>query len=95
MRTGMMALACGLLLLRFLPQLPPLAALLPLVGMALLCLYRRHHAVALFLLGFAWACLFAHVSWEGRLAPELDGRTLWLEGQGSGLYDMQDVLGLR
>lgn len=100
MRTGMMALACGLLLLRFLPQLPPLAALLPLVGMALLCLYRRHHAVALFLLGFAWACLFAHDSWEGRLAPELDGRTLWLEGQVAGLpaaadgivrFELEDV----
>ncbi|PWU28999.1 DNA internalization-related competence protein ComEC/Rec2 [Pseudomonas sp. RW407] len=100
MRTGMMALACGLLLLRFLPQLPPLAALLPLVGMALLCLYRRHLAVALFLLGFAWACLYAHHAWEGRLAPELDGRTLWLEGQVTGLpaaaegivrFELEDV----
>ncbi|QXI27074.1 DNA internalization-related competence protein ComEC/Rec2 [Pseudomonas vanderleydeniana] len=85
MRTGMLALAAGLLCLRALPQLPPLGwlPLLALAGLVLLAF--RRYAVALFLLGFSWACLQAHWALADRLAPELDGQTLWLEGQVVGL----------
>ncbi len=85
LRTGMSALAAGLLVLRFLPALPPgwLWALLLLVGLA--CLPLRRYLPALFLLGLCWATLSAHWALEARLPVELDGRTLWLEGQVVGL----------
>ncbi|SEI14696.1 competence protein ComEC [Pseudomonas asplenii] len=90
MRTGMLALALGLLSLRFLGQLPPLGLLsgLVLCGLMLLPLRRLalwRYPVALFLFGFSWACLQAHWALADRLAPELEGQTLWLEGRVVGL----------
>ncbi|SEI62645.1 competence protein ComEC [Azotobacter beijerinckii] len=90
LRTGMLALAAGLLVLRFLPALPPwwLWSVLLLGGLA--CLWFRRYPPALFLLGLGWACLSAHWALEGRLPAELDGRTLWLEGQVVGLPERAD-----
>ncbi|VEF12296.1 DNA internalization-like competence protein ComEC/Rec2 [Pseudomonas fluorescens] len=85
MRTGMMALAAGLLAPMFLPALPPvgLMMLLPLAGLALLAL--RRYRLALLLLGFGWACINAQWALNDRLAPSLDGETRWLEGRVVGL----------
>ena len=85
MRTGILALVAGLLVLRFLPGLPPswLLALLPVTGLMLLPF--RSYPIALFLFGFTWACLSAQWALDDRLAPHLDTRTLWLQGQVVGL----------
>ncbi|AYC33421.1 DNA internalization-related competence protein ComEC/Rec2 [Pseudomonas cavernae] len=85
MRTGMLALAVGLLALRFLPALPPvwLLLVLPLVG--LMALPFRSYPLAFFLFGFSWACASAHWALSDRLVPELDGRTLILQGLVTGL----------
>ncbi|WP_416770042.1 DNA internalization-related competence protein ComEC/Rec2 [Pseudomonas sp. RHF3.3-3] len=85
MRTGMLALAAGLLSLRFLPQLPPLGWLPVLSLLGLMLLPFRSYPVALVLFGFSWACLQAHLALSDRLAAQLDGQTLWLEGQVVGL----------
>ncbi|MDF3932016.1 DNA internalization-related competence protein ComEC/Rec2 [Pseudomonas citronellolis] len=90
MRAGMLALACGLLLPRGLAELPPAWSWGPLVGILLLCLWRRWFVAALLLAGFAWACLHGHWALAQRLAPELDGRTLWLEGRVVGLPAWRD-----
>ncbi|UCJ19212.1 DNA internalization-related competence protein ComEC/Rec2 [Pseudomonas sp. MM211] len=88
MRNGLLALAAGLLLLRFIPQLPPASMLLVsgLVGLALLPF--RTYPIGLFLLGFSWACTSAQWALDDRLDPALDGRTLWLEGR---VVDLPDV----
>lgn len=85
MRTGMIALALGLLSLRLLPALPPgwLLLVLPVVGLALLPF--RSYPLALFLFGFTWACFSAQRALDDRLSPDLDGQTLWLQGQVVGL----------
>ncbi|CAD5108810.1 DNA internalization-related competence protein ComEC/Rec2 [Zestomonas carbonaria] len=90
MRTGMIALAAGLLALRFLPALPPgwLLPLLAVVGLMLLPF--RSYPLAFFLFGFCWACTSAQWALDDRLAVELDGRTLWLEGRVSGLPEQRD-----
>lgn len=89
MRAGMLALAAGLLLLRFLPQLPPLTALPFIFGAGLVILSFRWHAIGCFLLGLGWACLNAHWALDDRLPAELDGRTFWLEGEVTGLPDIR------
>ena len=90
MRLGMLALVAGLLVLRFLPALPPvwLLCLLPLVGLMLLPF--RSYPAAFFLFGFSWACLSAQWALDDRLAPELDGRTLWLQGRVTGLPEVRE-----
>ncbi|MBX9763194.1 MAG: DNA internalization-related competence protein ComEC/Rec2 [Pseudomonadaceae bacterium] len=85
MRTALLALVAGMLLLRFLPSLPsPWALLLMLVG-GILLLPWRSYPIALFLFGFTWACFSAQTALDDRLAPELNGRTLWLQGRVVGL----------
>lgn len=85
MRTGMFALALGLLSLGFLPALPSVGWLLvlALAGLAGLC--TRGWPLGCLLLGLAWACWSAQLALDDRLAAELDGRTLWLEGRVTGL----------
>ncbi|WP_249672664.1 DNA internalization-related competence protein ComEC/Rec2 [Pseudomonas abieticivorans] len=85
MRTGFFALALGLLALRWLPALPPawLLGVLALAGVA--SLRTRLYPVGCLLLGFCWACLSAQWALDDRLAPGLDGQTVWLEGRVSGL----------
>lgn len=89
-RTGMLALALGLLSLRFLPELPSVGMLALLLFSGLVCLWRRWFPFALFMFGFAWACLSAQHALDDRLAPELDGRTLWMEGRVVGLPAIGD-----
>ncbi|UVK87015.1 DNA internalization-related competence protein ComEC/Rec2 [Pseudomonas sp. B21-051] len=85
MRTGMMALAVGLLVAVFLPVLPPvgLMMLLPLVGLMLLPF--RSYPLALLLFGFTWACVSAQWALNDRLPEALDGETRWVEGRVIGL----------
>lgn len=90
MRTGIVALAAGLVCLRFLPELPPLWLLLALLPLALMLLPWRSYPLAFFLFGFVWACCSAHWALQDRLLPELDGRTLWLEGRVVGLPEVAD-----
>ncbi|BBP75583.1 DNA internalization-related competence protein ComEC/Rec2 [Pseudomonas sp. Ost2] len=92
MRTGMLALAAGLLALRFLPQLPPVGMLAVLSLVGLMLLPFRSYPVALFLFGFSWACLQAHWALADRLALALDGQTLWLEGRVVGLPQPGDAV---
>lgn len=90
MRAGMLALALGLLSLRFLPGLPP-GWLLPMAGVVgLALLLSRLYPLGFFLLGLAWACASAQWALDDRLAPALDGRTLWLEGRVVGLPAVAD-----
>lgn len=85
MRAGMLALALGLLSLRFLPYLPPGWLLLGAAACGLGLLFSRLYPLGFFLLGMAWACASAQWALDDRLSPELDGRTLWLEGRVVGL----------
>ncbi|MFG3451384.1 DNA internalization-related competence protein ComEC/Rec2 [Stutzerimonas stutzeri] len=89
MRTAMLALAAGLLLLRFLPQLPPVSMILVMLVAGLALLPFRWRAIGCFLCGLGWACLHAHWAVDDRLPTELDGRTFWLEGQVTGLPDVR------
>lgn len=90
MRTGMMALASGLLTLRFLPELPPVWfwALLPLAG--LMALPFRAYPCAFFAFGFSWACANAQWALDDRLPISLDGETRWVEGRVTGLPQTSD-----
>jgi len=85
MRTGMFALALGLLCLGFLPLLPSVGWLLLLLVGGLVGLCTRLWPAGCFLLGLCWACWSAQQAVDDRLAPALDGRTLWLEGWVVGL----------
>ncbi len=90
MRTGMFALALGLLALRFLPALPPAGMLLALAVVALMSLPFRTYPLAFFLFGLCWACVSAQWALDDRLRPMLDGQTRWLEGRVSGLPQQTD-----
>ena len=90
MRTGMLALALGLLTLRFLPALPPVWSLLVMPVVALMLLPFRTYPVAFFLLGLTWACVSAGWALDHRLPERLDGQTLWLEGNVAGLSHTAD-----
>ena len=72
MRTGMLALALGLLMLRFLPSLPPGWLLLVAVGAGLGLLFSRLYPLGFFLLGLAWACSSAQSALDDRLDPQLE-----------------------
>ena len=85
MRTGMFALALGLLTLRWLPALPPVGWLLVLLVVALMLLPFRTYPLAFFLLGLSWACFSAQSALDDRLRPALDGQTRWVEGRVTGL----------
>lgn len=85
MRTGMIALALGLLALRFLPALPDTWLLLLMPVVALMLLPFRTYPLAFFLFGFTWACVSAQSALDNRLLSRLDGQTLWLQGKVVGL----------
>ncbi|WP_150573115.1 DUF4131 domain-containing protein, partial [Pseudomonas fluorescens] len=85
MRTGMLALALGLLCLGFLPVLPTVGWLVVMLLAALGCLATRVWPLGCLLLGLCWACWSAQQALDDRLAHSLDGRTLWLEGRVVGL----------
>jgi len=85
MRTGMMALAVGLLAAVFMPALPPVWLLLLLPVAALMLLPFRSYPLAFLLFGFSWASVGAQWALNDRLPTELDGETRWLEGRVIGL----------
>ncbi|NUU36352.1 DNA internalization-related competence protein ComEC/Rec2 [Pseudomonas sp. C2B4] len=85
MRTGMVALALGLLALRFLPALPSVGLLLLMPVVGLMLLPFRTYPVAFFLFGLSWSCVQAQWALDDRLAPKLDGETRWIEGRVAGL----------
>ncbi|MGO4311819.1 DNA internalization-related competence protein ComEC/Rec2 [Pseudomonas sp. KB_15] len=85
MRTGMMALALGLLTLRFLPVLPPVWLWLAMPVAGLMLLPFRTYPAAFFLFGLSWACANAQWALDDRLPPALDGETRWVEGRVTGL----------
>lgn len=76
MRTGMFALALGLLCLGFLPALPSVGWLVLLAVAGGLGLFTRLWPLGCFLLGLCWACWSAQQALDDRLATGLDGRTL-------------------
>ena len=90
MRTGILALVIGLLVLRFLPALPPFWLLAVLSAAGVMLLPFRSYPIALLLFGFTWACVCAQWALDDRLAPQLDARTLWLQGQVVGLPEVTD-----
>lgn len=85
MKTGMFALALGLLALRWLPALPSTGWLVMLLVVALMLLPFRTYPLAFFLFGLSWACLSAQLALDDRLDPALDGQTRWVEGRVTGL----------
>lgn len=90
MRIALFSLAAGLLLLRFLPQLPPPWMLSALLVVGLLLLAVRRWPFALFCLGLCWSCQSAQWAMDDRLPEPMDGRTFWLEGQVIGLPDSRN-----
>ncbi|MFL1415384.1 DNA internalization-related competence protein ComEC/Rec2 [Pseudomonas fildesensis] len=94
MKTGMFALALGLLALRFLPALPSFGWLLAMLLLALMLLPFRTSPLAFFLLGLSWACISAQWALDDRLRPALDGQTRWVEGRVVGL-PQQTATGVR
>lgn len=85
MRTGMMAFAFGLGILRFLAQLPPLWLIVTMLVVGLALLAQRFVPAGALLLGLGWACLQAQWVLDDRLSQALDGQTVWLEGRVSSL----------
>lgn len=85
MRTGMVALALGLLTPIFCPALPPLWLIAVMPVLALMVLPFRTHPLGFFLIGLAWACLSAQLALDDRLPAALDGETRWVEGRIVGL----------
>lgn len=90
MRTGMMALALGLLALRFLPGLPPVWLWLALPVTGLMVLPFRTYPLAFFLFGLSWAGANAQWALNDRLSVSLDGETRWVEGRVAGLPQNND-----
>lgn len=90
MRTGMMALAVGLLAPVFMSALPPVWLLLLLPVVALMLLPFRSYPLAFLLFGFTWASVGAQWALNDRLPAELDGETRWVEGRVVGLPQNSD-----
>lgn len=88
MHKGLLALAVGLASLPLLPALPPAWLLLAMLPLALMLLPWRSYPLSFLLLGLVWASFSAQSALDDRLAPQLDGRTLWLEGRVSGLPEV-------
>jgi competence protein ComEC len=88
----MLALAMGLLVLRFLPVLPPVWLMLIMPVVALMLLPFRTFPMAFFLLGLTWASVSAKSALDDRLPEKLDGQTLWLEGKVVGLPNNVDAV---
>lgn len=85
MRAALLSFALGVLFLRAFASLPSLPLLAALAAVALGLLLTRFLALGACCLGLAWALLNAHWALDDRLAPALEQRVLWIEGQISGL----------
>lgn len=90
MRTGMMALAVGLLAPVFMSALPPVWLMLLLPVVALMLLPFRSYPLAFLLFGFTWASVGAQWALNARLPAGLDGETRWVEGRVVGLPQNSD-----
>ena len=90
MVSGLAAFAGGLLLLRWMPSLPPVGWLYLQLILGLLLLGSRAWRVGLFLVGLGWACLSAQWALDDRLEKRLDGQVRWLEGRVVGLPGRAD-----
>jgi len=90
MRTGMMALAVGLLAPVFMPALPPVWLMLLLPVVALMLLPFRSYPLAFLLFGFTWASVGTQWALNDRLPIGLDGETRWVEGRVVGLPQNSD-----
>lgn len=93
MRLSILAFIVGMLSLRWLPSLPSTFVLSFALAVAFLLLYKRLYPAGFLLLGLCWACLSAQWAVDDQLAPDLDGRTLWLEGTVQGLPEWPVVAG--
>jgi competence protein ComEC len=81
MRTGLVALALGLLAPVFFIALPPLWLIVAMPVLGLIVLPFRTYPLGFFLFGLAWACLLAQLALDDRLPAVLDGQTRWVEGR--------------
>jgi len=90
MRTGLVALALGLLAPVFFPALPPLWLVAAMAVLALMTVPFRAYPLGFFLFGLAWACLSAQQALDDRLPATLDGETRWVEGRVVGLPQSSD-----
>ncbi|WXL27383.1 DNA internalization-related competence protein ComEC/Rec2 [Ectopseudomonas mendocina] len=88
MRTGMLAAIAGLVVLRWLPALPPTGWVLGMLAVGIVLSVGRVYPLGLFLLGLSWSCISTQSALDDRLPAELDGRTLWLEGTVAGLPEV-------
>ena len=93
MRFSILALIAGILSLRVLPALPSMLWLIVLFGVALLVFACRIFPLGAYILGLCWACLSAQSALDDQLAPDLDGRTLWIEATVVGLPEWPAVSG--
>ena len=84
MRTGIVLMALGVVLLAQLPRAPDavFVALLPLC-MLFAWLSTRARPVALFACGFLWALLRAQATLVAVLPESLEGETLVVDGRGA------------
>lgn len=92
-RLSILAFIVGMLSLRWLPSLPSTLLLGFAFVVALLLFYRRLYPLAFVLLGLCWACVSAQWAVDDQLAPDLDGRTLWVEGVVEGLPEWSVLAG--
>ncbi|MDH4569567.1 DNA internalization-related competence protein ComEC/Rec2 [Pseudomonas sp. BN414] len=90
MVSGLATLAVGLLLLRWMPALPPAWWLQVQLVLGFALLTSRAWRCGLVLLGLGWACLSAQWALDDRLASQLDGQVRWLEGKVVGLPSTAD-----
>ncbi|MBT2338904.1 MULTISPECIES: DNA internalization-related competence protein ComEC/Rec2 [Pseudomonas] len=90
MRTGLVALALGLVAPVFFPALPLLWLTAAMPVLALMTLPFRTYPLGFFLFGLAWACLSAQHALDDRLPAALDGETRWVEGRVVGLPQHND-----
>src|SRR5690554_5099581 len=93
MHLAALAFIAGLLTLRWLPVLPSTLWLTVSALLALLLLRSRYRVFSYAALGICWACFNAHSALQDQLKPELDGRTLWVEGTVVGLPEWPLVHG--
>lgn len=88
----LLALCAGVLTPMFLTAWPPLTACVVVtLGLFVLCAWRPAGRVSLlfacFCVGACWAMWSTQRALDDRLAPDLEGRTLWLEGRVVGLSE--------
>lgn len=92
MRLALIALIIGLLAIGFLPSLPSVSCciLIGAIGVALLA--WRTYPLGFLLIGVAWSCYSAIAVMDDRLDSSLDGQTIRLEGEVTGLSEQSQQI---